>query len=137
VQTRTGHNRTRQAAVDLGLTHTERIPAMVMRPGELIEARAGLEIALIDDADTDETNQILASCFNAPKQLFDDFCAGLRKIEGVSWYIGRIDGAIVSTALGFTLEGVTGVFNVAALSGSLKTGPWVCELTRRDSQGKC
>ena len=34
-------------------------------------------------------------------------------IEEVSWYVGRVDGAIVSTGLGFTVEGVTGVFNVA------------------------
>jgi predicted GNAT family acetyltransferase len=32
------------------------------------------------------------------------------------WYVGRSGGAIVSTALGFTCEGSTGVFNVATPS---------------------
>ena len=113
VQTRTGHDRTRQAALDLGLTHTEVLPGMVMRPDELVEAPASIAISRIANEDADETNELLARAFEAPKELFEQFRESLRRIEEVSWYVGRVDGAIVSTGLGFTVEGVTGVFNVA------------------------
>jgi ribosomal protein S18 acetylase RimI-like enzyme len=117
VQTRAGHDRTRQAALELGLTHTEVLPGMVMRRDELVEARASLPISLIADEDADETNDLLAVAFEAPKELFEQFRESLRRIEEVSWYVGRVDGAIVSTAVGFTVEGVTGVFNVATPPG--------------------
>jgi GNAT superfamily N-acetyltransferase len=113
VQTRTGHDRTRQAAADLGFTHTERIPCMVMRPDELAEARADITISLIADEDADEANELLAAAFEAPVELFEQFWVSLRGIEEASWYVGRVEGAIVSTAVGLTVEGVTGVFNVA------------------------
>lgn len=114
VQTRSGHVRMRQAAHELGLTLEERVPGMAMRPDHLIEAPAGeIEIALVEDGDVDETNGILAASFDAPKELFDRFCGGLRELENSAWYVGRLDGTIVSTALGFTLGGTTGVFNVA------------------------
>ncbi len=116
VQTRSGHERTLQVALELGLTHAERIPGMVMRPDELVEAPAEIMIALVSDWEIDETNRILASCFGAPKELFDRFCGGFRRIEGVSWYVGRAGRAIASTALGVTIDGVTGVFNVATPS---------------------
>ncbi len=86
---------------------------MVMRPEEFSEARAEIEIALVDHPDTDEANEILALCFGAPKELFDQFCGALWSMEEVSWYIARTDNGIVSTALGFTLDGATGIFNVA------------------------
>src|SRR5262249_54205396 len=38
-----------------------------------------------------------------------------RNVEEASWYVGRANGAIVATALGVTLGGATGVFNVATL----------------------
>jgi len=58
---------------------------------------------------------LLAAGFDAPRELFDELAVGLRRIEEASWYVGRADGAIVSTAVGVTLDGATGVFNVATL----------------------
>jgi len=113
VQTRSSHERARQQALDLGLTHSERVPGMTMRPGDLVDARAEVEIERIRDGDIDATNEILGACFGAPKELFDEFCAGLGRIEEASWYVGRAEGEIVSTAVGVTLVGATGVFNVA------------------------
>lgn len=113
VQTRSRHKRTRQAAIDLGLTHEERIPGMAVRAGELAEVGAEIEIALVVDDDRDETNRILAVSFDAAKELFDGICDGLWTIDEVSWYVGRVGGAIVSTAVGFTADGATGIFNVA------------------------
>ena len=116
VQTRSGHKRTRQAAFELGLTHSEQMPGMVVRPGELAELAelpSDIEVGPIAEADIHETNEILATCFGAPKELFDTFCGGLARSENASWYVGRIDGRIVSTAVGFTVDNATGVFNVA------------------------
>ena len=78
-----------RAAIELGLTHTERIPGMVVRPGELAEARADIEIALVGDRDFHETNEILAICFDAPKELFDGFCGGLQTVDDVMWRRAR------------------------------------------------
>jgi ribosomal protein S18 acetylase RimI-like enzyme len=114
VQTRSGHPRTRDAARRLGLTHEERLPGMLTRPGELVEpdAPAGFEIGLMRDDEVDATNRVLASAFAAPKELFDLFTAFLVELDGASTYVGRVDGEVVSTAVGFTAEGATGVFNV-------------------------
>ncbi len=112
VQTRSGHERTKQAALDLGLTHAERIPGMALRRGELVEPPAPLEIELISADEVDETNELLASSFHAPKALFDEFNRELGNIDYVSWYVGRVDDEIVSTAVGFSADGYTGVFNV-------------------------
>jgi N-acetylglutamate synthase len=117
VQTRTGHDRTRQAAKDLGLTHTERLPGMAMRPGELVPVPRKLEIGLIAQEETDAANTILAASFEAPKELFERFSDMLAYSEGVSWYVGRLDGEIVSTAVGYTVDDATGVFNVATPPG--------------------
>jgi predicted GNAT family acetyltransferase len=113
VQTRSGHVHTRQAALALGLTHREQIPGMVMRRGELVEPESRLDVGVIAPEDWDATIEILAASFDAPKELFDRFCAALASIEEISWYVGRIEDKIVSTALGVTLDDATGVFNVA------------------------
>lgn len=114
VQTRTGHDRTQQSARALGLTHTERVPGMIVRPPTFVETHAEIETELMTDRDADETHLILAGCFGAPKELFDEFWVHLSKLPEASVYIGRrADGAIVSTALGITIDGATGVFNVA------------------------
>jgi hypothetical protein len=86
VQTRTGHERTRRASEELGLTYRERIPGMAIGPGELVEAPAEIEIALISEGDRDTTAEILAECFEAPKQLFEEFCGPLGEMDEASWY---------------------------------------------------
>jgi ribosomal protein S18 acetylase RimI-like enzyme len=113
VQTRSGHERTRRQALELGLTHSERVPGMLMRPGDLAEATAEIEIELVRDGDIDATNEMLGACFEAPKELFDELGTALERIEEASWYVGRVAGEIASTAVGVTLDGATGVFNVA------------------------
>jgi ribosomal protein S18 acetylase RimI-like enzyme len=114
VQTRSGHELTRRAAAKLGLTHREQIPGMVMQPAELVEPTGlAVEIDLITATEMDAANEILATCFGAPKELFDRFCGACAAIDEASWYVGRVDGEIVATALGITIDGVTGVFNVA------------------------
>jgi GNAT superfamily N-acetyltransferase len=113
VQTRSGHTRTREASLELGLTEIVRLPGMVLRSGELVATSAPIEIGPIEDDEVDETNELLAGVFGAPKELFDDFCSALRTIDGASWYVGRDGDRIVSTAVGIARGGTTGIFNVA------------------------
>ncbi len=115
VQTRSGHDRTQQQARHLGLTQLVGVPGMVIRPGEFAAPPAEIEIGLVRDGDADVVNELLSTCLEAPKELFDDLGSGLRRLKEASWYVGRAEGAIVSTGVGFTLDGATGVFNVATL----------------------
>lgn len=113
VQTRSGHQRTRAAARELGLTVEERVPGMVLRPGELAETTSDIEIAPTAAHDVDVANEILAVSFEAPKEIFERFSAVVGGVEGAVWYVGRVGGHVVSTATAFTVDNVTGIFNVA------------------------
>jgi ribosomal protein S18 acetylase RimI-like enzyme len=115
LQTRSAHSRVREAARALGLTHEERLPGMLLRPEELVEPHVAgeLEVGLMRDDELTETNEVLASAFSVSRDLFDLFTGLLVGVAGVSIYVGRVDGAVASTALGFTADGATGVFNVA------------------------
>lgn len=113
VQTRSGHDRTRQQALNLGLTQSMRLPGMVVAPGDLVEPAVEIEIGLVRDGDVDATNEMLSISFAAPKELFDTLCGVLQSVKEASWYVGRVEDAIVSTAVGVTVAGATGVFNVA------------------------
>lgn len=114
VQTRSGQEHTRRAAAELGLTHCERIPGMVIRPEELVRSAGdALEIDLATATEVDAANEILATCFGAPKELFDRFCGACAAIDEASLYVGRLGDKIVATALGITVNEATGVFNVA------------------------
>jgi ribosomal protein S18 acetylase RimI-like enzyme len=114
VQTRSGHERTQHAAVELGLTRVERVPGMVMLPEDLVEAHADVEIGLVeDDVDVEEANAVLVRSFGGPPAVFDQMGRAARRAREMSWYVARSGGAIVSTGLGFTIDNVTGVFDVA------------------------
>ena len=92
VQTHPGHERTRRVAAELGLTHAEHVPAMVIRPGELAPCESTLEIDVIAEDDVERTVAILASAFEAPRDLFDWFGRLIWSLEGASWYVGRAGG---------------------------------------------
>lgn len=113
VQTRHGHERTRQAALALGLTHTELLPGMVVRPDSFVEARADVAIGPIAEGEIDEANRVLASSFEAPIELFSTFSEGVQSIAEARWYVARAEGKIVSTAVGFAGDEAVGIFNVA------------------------
>jgi N-acetylglutamate synthase len=113
VQTRRGHERTQARARELGLTHVERIPAMIAGPDEVGEVDTDLEIEHVREEDVEESTRILADSFGAPQELFKRFAAAIRDLPEAAWYAGRLDGAIVSTAVGIIADGATGIFNVA------------------------
>lgn len=113
VQTRQGQERTRQAALALGLTHSEVLPGMVVRPDSFVEARADVEIGPIAPDEIDETNRALASSFEAPIELFSRFSDAVQRLAEARWYVARVEGRIVSTAVGFAGHQAVGIFNVA------------------------
>jgi len=113
VQTRHGQERTRQAALALGLTHTELIPGMVVRPESFVAARADIEIGPIARGEVEETNRALAASFEAPIELFSRFSEALERVAEARWYVARAEGRIVSTAVGFAGDEAVGIFNVA------------------------
>jgi ribosomal protein S18 acetylase RimI-like enzyme len=113
VQTRSGQERAQAAARSLGLTHVERVPGMAARPEELGAVATDLEIRLINDTETEDGTDLLSVAFGAPKELFVRFGEVFRALAGISWYVGRIDGIVVSTALAFEIDHVVGIFNVA------------------------
>jgi N-acetylglutamate synthase len=115
MQSRSGHEQTQRAAAELGLTHRQTLPGMVLRPEELASADSSLAIDLIAADEITTANGVLATAFGAPRELFDDFAHAFTNVEETWWYVGRVDDEIVATALGITVDGVTGVFNVATM----------------------
>ncbi|MFO7572871.1 MAG: GNAT family N-acetyltransferase [Gaiellaceae bacterium] len=116
VLTRSAHTRTRAAVRRLGLTHEERLPALVAHPEELAEtAGSALEIAPIARHEIDETLDVLVVAFDEPRELFACVTSAARRLSGTRWYVGRSGGRVVSTALGMTGDAAVGIFNVATL----------------------
>lgn len=113
VQTRLGQERTRQAALALGLTHTELVPGMVVRPDSFVEAHADIEIGLIGQGEVDKTNRVLAASFEAPIELFSRFSEAVQRVPEARWYVARAEETIVSTTVGFVGDEAIGIFNVA------------------------
>jgi predicted GNAT family acetyltransferase len=113
VQTRSWQERPRRVAERLGLTHADLVPGLVLRPSELVDPPAGVDVDLAAADEVDATNALLAACFGEPQELFDRLGAAVDRTGAASRYVARADGAVVSTAVGMTLAGATGVFNVA------------------------
>jgi GNAT superfamily N-acetyltransferase len=117
VQTRSGHDRAQRAAAELGLTMRESLPGMVVRPGEVATPPPvdGLTFDLVAANDIAAASSVLAASFGVPTELLNTMCAVFLALDGVSCYVGRVDGDVVATALGITVDDVTGVFNVATM----------------------
>jgi ribosomal protein S18 acetylase RimI-like enzyme len=113
LQSRTGHERTRAAARELGLTHVDRLPALVARPDELSDAAAALEIARMAPHELEAAVDLQAAAFDEPREIFARFGTAALRMPGARWYVGRAGADIVATALGLTADGATGIFNVA------------------------
>jgi ribosomal protein S18 acetylase RimI-like enzyme len=116
LQTRHGHERARQAALALGLTHAELLPGMTVRPESFVEARADVEIGPVTLGEVEEANRVLAESFEAPLNLFSRFSDAVQRSAETRWYVARAEGRIVSTAVGFTGDEAVGIFNVATPS---------------------
>jgi len=104
-----------EAARELGLTASERIPGMVAN-GELDEpAVSELEVVRVETADGFARALALAAeGFGVPA----DFLAPLYMpevtgLDGFEVYLGRVAGRAVTTAASYVVGGDVGIFNVA------------------------
>jgi len=100
----------------LGLTSELRMPGMVVTPDELREPSSE-EVQIIRIETADGLAQALAVA-SAGFEIPADFLAAIyllevAELEGVRYYLARVDGRDVSTAVGFTVDGTVGIFNVA------------------------
>jgi ribosomal protein S18 acetylase RimI-like enzyme len=117
VQTRAGYVRTQRAAEELGLTHREVEPGMVIRPDELVAPPIdGLAIDLMAADEIAAVSAVLAASFHLPSEMTEAISSAFATLAGASCYVIRFEGEVVATAAGITIDGVTGVFNVATLS---------------------
>lgn len=113
VQTRTGHERMRSTAAELGLTEIVRMPGMVVRPVELITPPdGGAEIGLVEREEVASATDVMAVSFGMPAELLQAYLAACVSAGG-SWYVARVDGVVAATSYALTIDDATGIFNVA------------------------
>jgi N-acetylglutamate synthase len=103
----------------LGLMLQAELPAMLVRPDELRGADAP-DLRILKATTADALAQALATAaegFGAPPELFTAlYGLEVTGLEGVAVYLGRVEDEDVSTAIGYTVDGATGIFNVATPS---------------------
>jgi ribosomal protein S18 acetylase RimI-like enzyme len=98
----------------IGLTREERLPAMVTTPGELLPwAVEGLDIDWVKDADGLDDGRRVAVAGFGHRSLSALYVPEVAEIPGVKIYVGRVGGEPVTTALAWTADGATGIFQVA------------------------
>jgi GNAT superfamily N-acetyltransferase len=104
-----------EAARALGLTNEIRIPGMTVTPQDLKVPASDLEVLRVETADgLAQALAIGASGFGVPADLIASvYSLEVAQLEGLETYLGRVDGRDVSTAVGFTIDGTTGIFSVA------------------------
>jgi ribosomal protein S18 acetylase RimI-like enzyme len=114
-----------EEAKRLGLTAEEPIPGMAATPDDL----GGMEISeleIVRVATADGLAQALAVAadgFGAPADLLAPlYLLETAALEGLSYYVGRVDGRDVSTSIGYTVADTVGVFNVATAAGDRGRG---------------
>lgn len=100
----------------LGLMVQAETPAMIVRPGEL----RGVDVPtlqIFEATTADALAQALATAadaFGAPPEAFAALYGfDVTSLDGLAVYLGRAGGEDVSTAVAYTVEGATGIFNVA------------------------
>jgi hypothetical protein len=116
VMTRAGRTpAVEEAARAMGLTTEIEIPGMAVTPAELNDAPSDLEVLRVETADgLAQALAVGASGFGIPVDLAASLYAlDVARLEGVRYYLGRSEGRDVTTALGFTVAGTTGIFSVA------------------------
>ena len=100
----------------LGLTAEEPMPGMVATPDVLgTPDTPELEILRVETADgLAQALAIAAAGFGAPPDMLAPlYLLEVAAVEGLSYYLGRVDGRDVSTSVGYTVGDTVGVFNVA------------------------
>jgi hypothetical protein len=99
---------------------------MVTTPGEFTPARrrsgARLEIDCVNDLESLEEARQVAVGGNGPGPLSAMYVPEVVAIPGVKIYVGRVEGEPVTTAIGWTANAATGIFQVATAPASRGRG---------------
>jgi N-acetylglutamate synthase len=99
----------------LGLMLQVEMPAMIVRPDELRAVDVpGLQILNATTPDAlAQASATAAEAFGAPPELFTAlYGLEVTSLERLVVYVGRLGDEDVSTAIGYTIAGATGIFNV-------------------------
>jgi ribosomal protein S18 acetylase RimI-like enzyme len=104
-----------EAARRLGLTTSTRIPGMAATPGELRVPASELQVLTVETADgLAQALAVAGTGFGAPPELLASiYTIGVSQLDGIEYYLGRVEASDVSTAVGYTVDGTVGIFNVA------------------------
>lgn len=117
VQVRRGHTPAFEAeARRLGFTNELELPGMAARADDVPPAEAnGLAISRVSGGpDLDDALETAAAGFGAPASAMAPlYTPDVLALDSLSLYLGRADGAPVSTSVGLNVEETVGIFNVA------------------------
>jgi N-acetylglutamate synthase len=104
-----------EAARRLGLTVTTRIPGMAVAPDELGEPSSELEVMRVETADgLAQALAVAAFGFEVPADLLASlYMFEVAELDGIAYYLARLGERDVSTAIGYSIDGTVGIFNVA------------------------
>jgi hypothetical protein len=101
----------------LGLTEEGRLPGMVTTPDEFVPAAAPsgprLEIDRVKNLEALEDARQVAVAGNGAGPLPAIYEPEVAAIPGVRIYVGRVEDRPVTTAMGWTANAATGIFQVA------------------------
>jgi ribosomal protein S18 acetylase RimI-like enzyme len=105
-----------QAALELGFEATVRIPGMAVTRDELREPAASeVQVLRVETADgLAQALAVGASGFGiAPELAASIYSLEVAALDGLRYYLARVDGRDVATAAGFTIGDATTIFSVA------------------------
>lgn len=113
-----------ETAHRLGLTDAERIPGMVATPDELRVPDSELQVVQVETADgLAQALAVAANGFDVPSELLASlYMLEVAELEGIEYYLGRIEGRDVSTAIGYQVDSTVGIFNVATPTAYRRRG---------------
>jgi N-acetylglutamate synthase len=99
----------------LGFLTEEPLPGMAVRRDDLAAPSVeGLEVTRLTGDDVAEAMPVAVAGFDVPESIMIPLYAPeVATLDGIEYYLGRVDGEPVSTSLGYTVGDVVGVFNVA------------------------
>jgi ribosomal protein S18 acetylase RimI-like enzyme len=102
-------------AARIGLTVRTELPGMAMSPGELVEATVdGLELVRVEDVGgLVEAARVTAAGFGAPLEMMRGLFVPELLGSGMTFYLGRVDNDVATTAVGFRVGDDVGIFGVA------------------------
>jgi len=99
----------------VGLTAWTALPGMAVAPEEFVDATVGrLVIARVGDkGGLAEAAQMAAAGFGSPVEMMRGLLVSELLGIGMAFYLGRVEGDPVATAVGFRVGDDLGIFGVA------------------------